>query len=93
MSMWRRITKLLHLRGPLSVGVMLDELTAGGQELDAALRECIRLGTVRRVDIGRYDITPMGRAYCENVVELRYRRPGGLTWCATWIQPLPRYAA
>lgn len=93
MSMWRRVTKLLHARGPLSVAVMLDELTAGSQELDAGLREAIRMGTVRRVDIGRYELTLMGRAFCENVVELRYRRPGGLTWCATWIQPLPRYAA
>jgi myo-inositol catabolism protein IolC len=91
--MWRRITKLLHLHGPLSVGVMLDELTAGSQELDAALRECIRLGTVRRVDVGRYDITLMGRAWVEGAVELRTFRPGGAAWCATWIQPLPRYAA
>lgn len=93
MSMWRRITKLLHARGPLSVAAMLDELTTNHHELDHALRRARSMGTVERIGPALYAVTLMGRAYCENVVEPRYCRPGGLAWAATWIQPLPRYAA
>ena len=92
MSMWRRITKLLHLHGAMSITAIADDLIATRQEVEGGIKEALRLGTVRRVDVARYEVTLMGRAWAENIVELRRFRPGGAAWCATWIQPLPRFA-
>lgn len=89
---WRLVTRKLF-DGPRSTSDLSSDLTIDRRTLDRWLREAKTLGAVESSEVGRHRITAMGLAYIEGRVELRQRRPGGYEWRATWMQPLPRYAA
>lgn len=89
---WRLLTRMMFDR-PRETAELARTLNADPKAVDRWLREARTLGAIESTEIGRHRITLMGIAMIEGRVELKSLRPGGHAWCATWMQPLPRYRA
>ena len=89
---WRLLTKRLFEHGPQTTAQLMQVMNTDAISLDQWLRLAVTYGAIERTEIGRYRISLMGLALCENRVALLPRRPGGYAWHATWLQPLPRFA-
>jgi hypothetical protein len=87
MSAWKLIAQELHQAGrPLRWEEMAGY---SRQDMQRArymgVAECVG-GTGRY----RWQLTQLGRDWCEGRAVPEYRRPGGYFWTATWLRALPQ---
>lgn len=103
MSSWRIVLRALNEAGGTARAADL-ELTTGGLDARSGLYEAAKLGLVKSGGRGGFckggkpwQMTELGRAYCEGRAELKSvpRRPGTIgaikkMVCASWLESLPR---
>lgn len=81
MSAWRMYVRDLYANGP----------QFGSAYYRHAIRESRVLGLVeQRGYRGRWQLTPLGIAYCEGRAAQSKNLIGGRVWHATWLAALPR---
>lgn len=94
MSAWKLIAKELYAAGhPLAS----TEFMHGSRRdaFEAAKRGIVQRANGTRAERGGnaqtlWELTPLGREWCEGRAMPEYRRPGGYCWIATWLRALPQ---
>lgn len=93
MSAWRLIARELYQTGRQMASTEFMDGTRR-DVFEAAKRGIVQRANGTRAERGGnvqtlWELTPLGRDWCEGRAVPEYRRPGGYQWVATWLRALP----